>query len=401
MSEPSSAGAGTSKSRTTPSWTATKGPDNAPPMLKHSLPRALALALVLVCGVSACGGDGTAPAIPPAPPTSQPPGDLVLYVAALDGDRVDAFRLGTDGLPQAEPFSSMPIPEPRRLAFADGVLFVAGGDRVATAVVDEDGALPATPTSASAISDGMDNLEMVIANDHVYVASSGFSSINAYPIDEQGRIPISPSSTGFGSLPSDYATLALNGRFLYAGTRGRAQIDVFLLQSDGEIPQDPENQEPDTFVLLPDAIAFANGVLYTASGEDATIRGYIPRSNGLLLDEPDGETRPEEFVGDLVVNEDLIYAAAFNAGQIFTYDLDPVTHLPIEASAITETQQDAEAFPLGLTHSDGILYVSQGGHDRVDAYVLRTNGHPPAFPTGSTTPISGSFPVDTVVARIR
>ncbi len=359
------------------------------------------VAILVVWFASACGSGGTAPAVPAAPPTSAPPGDLVLYVAQSQANRVDAYRLGTDGLPQGRPFSSMAVTNPRRLVFDDGVLFVAGSDQVVSAVVDDEGGLPDTPTSSSFVLAGVNNLEMVVAFDHLYVASAGTNSINAYSIDDQGRLSDTPSSTASGLLVSDYVTIALDGRFLYAGTRDRAQIDTFLIGIDGELPSEPENQEPETFVILPDDIFIRDGILYVASGNDANIRAYIIRENGLLGEEEDAETQPEDFYADLIVDDDFIYAAAFNAGHIAVYALDPLSGLPPREPPVFTTRIDTEAFPLGMTLNGGILYVSQGGHGRVDAYALRPSGLPPEFPTGSTTPIRDSFPVDTAVARIR
>ncbi|MFT4572717.1 MAG: hypothetical protein ACI91F_003622, partial [Candidatus Binatia bacterium] len=387
--------------RTEPGWTARRGPYNAPPMSILQFPRALLAAVLLTVSAAACGGGGTAPAVPAAPPTTAPAGDLVLYVALADANRVDAYRLGTDGIPQGAPFSSVAITNPRRLAFADGVLFVSGRERVISAAVGADGALPETPTSSSFSFRFMDNLELVVANDHVYVATAGLNAVNAYPIDDQGRITENPSSTGVGELPSDYQSLALDGDLLYAATRDRAQVDVFLIRSDGELPEEAENQEPDTFVSLPDDIAVRDGVLYVTSGRDANIRAYTIFPGGLIDNEIAAETDPEDFYSDLVLNGDLIYAAAFNGGQVATYALDATTGFPLETGPIGQTKKDPESFPLGLTLEGGILYVPLGGHGRVDAFVLRADGIPPEFPSGSTIPIEGTFPVDTVVARIR
>ena len=41
---------------------------------------------------------------------------------------------------------------------------------------------------------------------------------------------------------------------------------------------------------------------------------------------------------------------------------------------------------------DGILYVTQSGRDRVDAYILGVDGVPSSFPSSSTDAISGSYP---------
>src|SRR5688572_14010243 len=82
------------------------------------------LALAASAGLPSCGSDGGATAfLPPGPPTQQPPGDIVLYAAMSIGNRIDAFRLGTDGLLPQHPFDSIHVENPRRVLVANGVLY--------------------------------------------------------------------------------------------------------------------------------------------------------------------------------------------------------------------------------------------------------------------------------------
>ena len=116
--------------------------------------RLLFIALVVAFGanLSACGtGGGTSSDLPAGPPTEAPPGNLVLYAAMAHGDRIEAFRLGTDGLLPSEAFSSIPADNPRRLAVADGVLYASLSDRIISMKLGSDGSLPDAPTSTSVI----------------------------------------------------------------------------------------------------------------------------------------------------------------------------------------------------------------------------------------------------------
>jgi hypothetical protein len=325
---------------------------------------------------------------------------LVLYVALAEGDRVDAYHLGTDGLLPDKPFSSINMQNPRRLLVSDGILFIAGRNQIFSVLLGADGALPQSPTSATLERIDMEAIEMITANGKLYAAVSGFNSVEAYPIDANGRLPESPSSFGTGTSLSDYRTLALSGNFLYAGARSTARVDVFLLKAGGELPDEPEPQEPDIFAALPDDIVIRDGILYLTSGSDAAVQGYILRDNGLLNEDPDAETNDTNFYNDLILDGDLIYAAALSAGSVDTFALDPVTKLPLEADPLGSTEVDPEAFPSGLTLRDGILYIAKAGHNRIDAHVINADGLPAGFPSSSTGSIDNSFPVDTEIFEL-
>lgn len=324
----------------------------------------------------------------------------MLYAAHANADRVDAYRLGTDGLLPAKPFSSINILNPRRLLVANGVLFIAGRNQVFSVVPGADGSLPSKPTSSSFERTNILAMEMVVANNKLYVALSGANAIEAYPIDANGRIPSAPSSFGVGLTLSDYRALALTGNRLYASARTTAKVDLFVLEANGELPELPENQEPDIFAALPDDIVVRDGILYLTSGTDVDVQAFVLRPNGLLNEEPDAETKGAEFYNDLILDGNLIYAAGFSAGRIDVYALDPVSKLPPEEKAIGETEQDVEAYPSGLTLRDGILYVAQAGHGRIDAFAVDRNGIPPKFPTSSTDRLEDGFPVDTEILEL-
>src|SRR5688572_12061018 len=95
--------------------------------------RLLVVPLALAAGSSlpSCGTDGGVSAfLPPGPPTQAPPGDIVVYAAMAVGSRIDAFRLGEDGLMPEQPFDTIHVTNPRRLAIANGVLYATLFDRV-------------------------------------------------------------------------------------------------------------------------------------------------------------------------------------------------------------------------------------------------------------------------------
>jgi hypothetical protein len=120
----------------------------------------------VLAGVIGCDtGNGTSTLLAPGLPTTAPPGNAVLYTSLSKDDRVVGYRLGTDGLLPAEPFTSMNIFEPRVIILGDGILYVLEIDRVVALTLAADGTLPNGPSSQSAPIDGAEGVDMVLNGD--------------------------------------------------------------------------------------------------------------------------------------------------------------------------------------------------------------------------------------------
>jgi 6-phosphogluconolactonase (cycloisomerase 2 family) len=346
-------------------------------------------------GLTACGSEGGTDAfLTPGEPTTAPPGDLVLYAAMSQGDRIDAFRLGSDGLLPSEPFDSIVLDNPRRLAVMDGVLYATIFDRVVAMRLGADGSLPDVPTSSSDSNRRYDPIAIEARNGFVYVAAAGLGQVQSYEVDEDGDLPFLPTGAGSTEVPSDYGTLAFNGDFLYVASRDSQAIDLFILEQDGNVPPLGELQEPQDAVSLADDMIIRNGILYVTSGSDRSIRAYTLQPEGQVPDDHDSRTDNEEFYSDILISGDTLYAAAYNAGRIDLYEIEPDGMLR-RTGPFDKTEDDPEAYPSKMVINDGILYVAQAGLNRVDAYALSSQGVPPNFPTSSTSPAPGrSYPLD-------
>lgn len=366
--------------------------------------RALTLALALTSGAlsTSCGTEGGKSSfLPPGQATTAPPGDLVLYVAQNVGDRIDAFRLGTDGLLPATPFDTIFVDNPRRLAVANGVLYATLYDSVVSIRLGADGSLPQDPTSVAAPRSDYDPVDLLVNNNVVYVASQGLDVVQSFRLQANGNLPFLATGTGLSQYAADFLSLALNGRYLYSGARDTQFIDVFLLEQDGDVPPESEPQDPVDNISLPDDIEIRDGILYVTSASDRSIRAYIIQPNGFLAGEQDSRTATEEYYSKIMLDGDTLYAAAYNKGRIDLYDVDPDGMLP-HRGPFYSTQHDTASYPSTMLMKDGILYVAQAGLDRVDAYVLGNDGLPPRFPTSSTTPARGeSFPLDIVLYSLK
>jgi len=367
---------------------------------------ALALSVSAASSLSSCGTDGgTSSFLPPGPATTAPPGDLVLYVAQAVGNRIDAFRLGSDGLLPAQPFDTISLHNPRRLAVVNGTLYATLEDRIVSMRLGADGSLPSTPTSSTLprdTNDGIDYdpVDLEVRDDILYVASSGLDVVQSFELEANGDLPLVASGTGQSQYAADFLSIALYGQYLYSGARDTQFIDVFLLRQDGNVPPLSEPQEPSNRVSLPDDMEIRDGIVYVTSASDRSVRAYRIEPNGFLPQKQDSRTATEEYYSDILLDGDTLYAAAYNAGRIDLYTIEPDGMLPGE-KPIFSTREDPASYPSHMIMNNGILYVTQVGLNRVDAFVLGANGLPTDFPSSSTDPgPQNSAPLDLVLYDI-
>jgi 6-phosphogluconolactonase (cycloisomerase 2 family) len=358
------------------------------------------LALAVGTSLPSCGTDGGVSAfLPPGPPTQAPPGDIVVYAAMAIGNRIDAYRLGEDGLMPEQPFDTIHVVNPRRLAVANGVLYASLIDRVVSIQLEADGSMPVEPTGNSASRGDYDPIDVIVRDNILYVAGSGLGIVQSFELDENGDVPADPTGVGQGEFSSDFSSLALEGEYLYAGARDTQLVELFLLEQDGNVPELAEAQEPDDSIALPEDIAIRDGILYVTSASDRSIRAYRIQTNGFLAGEEDSRTKSEEYYSDIFLDGDTLYAAAYNAGRIDLYNVDPDGMLPEEAPFF-KTQEDPTSYPARMIMHRGILYVTAAGHNRIDAYVLGSDGIPPRYPTSSTTSRRDSLPLDMALLEL-
>ena len=357
-------------------------------------PNVIVVLAALVWLTAGCNaGGGTSVFLPPGPQTTQPPGNLVLYVAEAIGDRVAAYRMGADGLLPATPFSTLALENPRRLALNGNVLYVATDREVVSLSLGADGSLPATPTAGTQPFNGADIFELAVRGDTLYAGFAGFNRLEAFRLTASGQVPAS-FLTSSGEFDTDYRTLTVAGGFVYAAARASARIDTYLIGADGSLASTPETQNPSTFITLPDDIVARNGTLYVTNKGRRTLAAFRIRADGLLPQDPDSETQRSGTYQDIVFNGNTIYTCAFNEGRIDSYVLDPADGSLPNAGPDSSTHVDQTTFPTALALRDGVLYVAQACSDRIDAYLITPTGFPTEFPSSSTIAVPDSFPTD-------
>jgi len=353
---------------------------------------AACLAALILGGCDA--GNGTSTDLPPGEPTTAPPGDLVLFVSESEGDRVVAYRLGTDGFLPREPYDSVSLDNPRTMLLRDDVLYVAMEDRVVALSIGPDGSLPSLPSSQTNPQFDAEATDLLLIDDVLYVSFEDIGRVRAYRLDS-GQLPPDPISSS-GTSISDYRTLASADGFLYAGSLDGTQIDTYIIQADGSLTAEPEPQEPDTEIFRPEDMFVANGMLYSICQSHERIEAFELRSNGHPVDEWTTRTAGEQRYARLLLDGDRLYASGFSKGRIDMYVLEPDGSLPRD-DPFAKTAPDAALFPIEMVLNDGILYVVQSGPGRIDAYVLGGDGAPARYPASSTDAITRSTPLGMVL----
>lgn len=306
-----------------------------------------------------------------------------------------------------------------------------------------------------------DNVDMAIdpsiGNGILYVAGRGSDRIDAYPIADDGTIPSLPTSCIVGGSNSEFAALAPMGDgFFAAGGSVRIEIHPrvqgqFLAEPDPNASATPSpaptvspSPDPDAtpgpsspspapstcfdarLVSTPlstigsaivtqmffDASSSAPlGELFISEEVSQRIFTFPVNADGVIDGDDSSHTKRagvyQRMLRHRRPGRDIIYSSVFNEGRVDVFQLENGL-LPDET--FSRTAEDPRSLPVGLT-VDGptgtILYVAQGGLDRVDGYRIRDDGGLPDEPATSTGPpidTSGNglvtFPDDVVIVPL-
>jgi hypothetical protein len=353
------------------------------------------LTIAVITLLASCGaGSGTERELPAGPQTSAAASDNVLYVAFAQSNLIAAFRLGTDGFLPAAPFSTMAVPSPRTMLVDGGFIYVGTRNRVVSATINPDGSLPPLPTAETARVEDGDVSDMLVIGDVLYAAYTEVERLVTYRL-EFGQVATGISSSS-GESFSNYLTMDEDNGFIYVHAPGLGRIDTFMIRPDGFLEEFAEPQLPEVDLFGCEKLIIRDGIIYAAASIRERINMYTIDSVGFPEGLDDGEDpisnseREERYV-DLLLDGDLIYAAAFNKGRIDTYMTNPDGTLEDEGP-FSKTEFDTALYPTSLLLLNGILYVAQAGRDRIDGYFIGGDGSPSGFPATSTIPIRPGFP---------
>jgi len=353
------------------------------------------LTLFFMLLLASCGaGSGTERELPAGPSTSAPPSDDVLFVSYAQSNLVAAFRLGTDGFLPAKPFSTMSVFQPRTMIRNGNFLYIGTSDRVVSASIGPDGSLPAQGTADTGIVEDGDVSALLVVGDVLYAAYTEAERIVSYRL-ESGQVPFG-IFTASGESFSDYITMDVADGYIYAHAPSLGRIDTFMIGPDGGLGDFADPQLPEVDLFGCEILKVRDGVIYAGESVRERINTYTIDSVGFPegLDDgadPISHTKREERYVDILLDDDLLYGAAFNKGRIDTYRINPDGTLP-EEGPIGKTEFDTGLFPAALVKLNGFLYVAQAGRDRIDGYLIQGDGTPSPFPATSTDTIEPGFP---------
>ncbi len=309
--------------------------------------------------------------------------------------------------------------------------------------------------------DESDPVDMVIdpsvGNGILYVASRGGNRIDAYPIADDGAIPPLPSSCIVGGGDSDFAALAPLGDGFFAAA-GAVQIEIhprvlgqFLPEPDpqatatptaaptvsptpepGETPG-PGVPSPETTtcidarlvstpisvigaalvtqLLFDTSVSAPLGELFVAEEVSERLFTFPVNADGVISDRDSSSTKRAGVYQRMVRHRygaaEVLYASVYNEGRVDAFLLENGGLLP--SKTFSRTAEDPKSLPVGMVvdPTGSILYVAQGGYDRVDGYRIRSDGGLPNEPATSTAPpttASGdsltTFPDDVVIVTL-
>ncbi len=285
-----------------------------------------------------------------------------------------------------------------------------------------------------------DPVDMVVdpnfGNGILYVAGRGSSRVDAYPIADDGTIPDLPTSCIVGGGNAEFTSLTpLSDGFFAAGGAVRVEIHArlqgqFLPEPDtratvtptpfptvspspapGETPGPTEpSPAPSTcigssFVSTPlstldsaivtqmqfsPSASVPLGTLFLAEEVSQRIFTFPVNADG-IFDENDSSRTDQVGIYQRMLRHqtptlDIIYSTVFDQGRVDVFLLQDGL---LPNKNFSRTAQDPKTFPVGLAidgPSGKILYVTEGGYDRVDGFLIRDDGGLPDEPVTSTAP---------------
>jgi len=354
----------------------------------------------------------------------------ILYATAASQSGVDGFCVRDGG--GLTPAPSVHVDtagmEPRRLVVANGVLFVGELDRVEAFKIGSHGALTPMAATKTITSPAMEVIDMAVAADGqtLYVAQNGPDRIAAYPIAAATSRSWDFTSCIQGRVNGSYRALHIRNGLLYASeqlTPGR--IAIFPINAGGSLHDPAECMTPtgktrpeatpaisdQQRIQRPRAFVFLDDRVYVDEVGTKRIKAFLLQADGLFpppvkvgkrmrWERPLSRTDPVLAYVDVVLFRSTLLASQFEKGRIDAYRLKPDGRLPRQPTR--QTKQDVRTSPVRMAVSDdGVLYVSAGEFDRIQAFKLRqSDGLPATTPFSETDEQTGSFPNDVALAML-
>jgi hypothetical protein len=325
------------------------------------------------------------------------------------------------------------------------LLYVATRTRVQVVRLAADGSSACIAESKSdqevkSGAEDSDPVDMVIdpnfGNGILYVAGRGSDRVDAYPIAGDGTIGPLPTSCIVGGGNAEFSSLTpLGDGFFAAGGSVRVEIHArvqgeFLPEPDPNAtatptpvatasPSPAPGQTPAAEVPSPapstciDARLVSTplstigsaivtqmffspsasaplGNLFIAEEASQRLFTFPVNADGVIADNDNSSTKRagvyQRMLRRRTPGSDIIYSSVFNEGRVDVFRLENGL---LPDKTFSRTAEDPKTIPVGLAidgENGTILYVAQGGVDRVDGFQIRSDGGLPDEPRTSTAP---------------
>jgi 6-phosphogluconolactonase (cycloisomerase 2 family) len=407
--------------------------------------------LLVVESKNQCRDNGTCAATP-APGATPTPAGCDLGDGNTRG--LSLYRLGTTGLflqDPANPGAAAPPEQtiatadnPRRLVVHPNdpsLVYVATDTRIQVFRLGPSGAsqcIAQTLTEFEADPNARDDLDPVdlafdptFGNGILYVAGRGSNRIDAYPVAADGTIGVVPASCVIADSNSEFTALDVITTDFVAAS-GRTRIDIYRREAGLFPPPTPAPfatptpgpspgcfgvqliTEPassiggaivtDTF-FSPSASA-PLGQLFVAEEVSRRIFTFSVDATGTIDGNDTSDTDSEGFYQTMLRRDSTpsspLYATVFQEGRVAAFQLQNGL---LPNSAINQTARDPKTLPnrLAIDTTNQLLYVTQSGAGRVDAFRIQSNGGLDSLPVTSTEQVTvngrvlDSFPSDVAI----
>ena len=306
--------------------------------------------------------------------------------------------------------------------------------------------------------DDMDPVDLTIdpsvGNGVLYVAGRGSNRVDAYPIADDGTIQQLPTSCIVGGSNSEFTAIAtMSGNFFVAGGSNHIEVHArvdgeFLAQPDPNAtatptpapsatpapdstpgPTEPSPQRSTCFdarlvstplssiggaivnqMVFDPSSSAPLGQLFLAEEVSQRIFTFPVNADGVISENDSSSTkRAGVYQRMLRVDQSpssVLYSSVFNEGRVDAFRLESGL-LPNES--FSRTAEDPKTLPvaLALDPTRSVLYVAEGGIDRVDGFRIQPDGGLPDEPATSTAPrvdATGNdfstFPDDIVIVTL-
>jgi hypothetical protein len=268
-------------------------------------------------------------------------------------------------------------------------------------------------------------------NGILYVAGRGSNRVDAYPVAADGTIGVVPTSCVIADANSEFTALDVITTDFVAAS-GRTRIDIYRREAGLFPPPTPAPfatptpgpspgcfgvqliTEPassigaaivtDTF-FSPSANA-PLGQLFVSEEVSRRIFTFTVDATGTIDGNETSDTDDEGFYQTMLRRDSTasspLYATVFQEGRIAAFQLQNGL---LPKSPINQTARDPKTLPnrLAIDTTNGLLYVTQSGAGRIDAFRIQPNGGLENLPVTSSEPVTvngrvlDSFPSDLAI----